>query len=1481
MATQFATIASFASNMFRGKMKHNSILGILFIFILVGAVTLRSAAVDPQPPKSGPFATPLTDLELDNAASAEWVDGAERPLANPSLLRQQVWTQATAPSNYPFLEFGASNQPGPRHLRLGFTSLIPVGSVLVRGGDQLSVLRADATYPGNLADDRQWIPAQRILNHQIAAAGPEVNKDSYALWVLPSGTKTRALRFTHIATQTDQSYAGVLGGVYVLAGRFANLAPQATVTASANKVAVPLLTDETYNSRGWDNGPDFPHAVTAATPEWITLTWPHPVTLQGLAALWAGFNAADAEVFTGPENIHIQDAPDTDWQSIGRPYLFRSQYPRMLDVDWMDFGKTVRTRAVRLRITQVTDESHHPHLVGATRKGTRVWLNELMAISPLESGDLRAAILPVDTIATPTPPIPVRFALSEPGFVTLIIDDEQGNRVRNLVSDTWFAAGPNTVWWDGTDDLGRNLDAAAHGVYLIPTHFVAPGQYTVRGLYHKAIDLRYELTVYNPGHPAWETVDGKGGWLTNHTPPSAALFLPGDKAPGGKPLIYLGSYVSEGGSGLAWVDLDGHKQGGRGWIGGTWTAAPYLARDTGTRGNSDAYAYVGAVWGDNANDSATSMHVVLRLSALTSHGDKSILKYAFDTAQLKPGEPASESWIDQIKGLAVHDNLAVVSLSLKNQLLFADVNTGKILGTVSVNNPRGVVFDSQGNLLVLSGTHLLSYPLPANISEIHPEQLSSAKTLISEGLEDPAGLTLDSQGNIYISDRGNSNQVQVYSSFGKFLHAIGHAGRPQVGPYDPLHMNNPRGLAIDSNNHLWVAEEDFQPKRVSVWTLDGKLIQAFYGPAEYGGGGALDPQDKTKFYYHQMEFNLDWKTGTNTLTSVLYRPEKNDLQAPKFGEPGTVLYSNGHRYFTNSYLGYATTGVDIGMLYLDEGGVLQPVAAMGKANDWSIFQDDAFRSRLPPNTDLTSRAPDKSILFAWSDINNNHKVDPDEVTFLKSDTGYIMIMSDPAGHGPILLDAAVEGKTMRYDPVRLTPNGIPVYDLQKGTVLVNGAQKPITDGGGQVLDSPQAIVLTTAPSPFAREGLGGVDGQGHRWSYPSLWPGLHPSHSAPIPDFPGELTGTTRLLGGFISPGGEDVGKLWGINGNLGEMYLFTADGLFVTQLFQDVRVGKPWTMPVESRNMLLNDISPHDENFFPSLTQTPDGKVYVVDGARTSIVRVDGLSSLRRLPAGKLNVTREELQAAQNYIKQREELRQDKSGPLALDVTIRSGPAPALKGLIDSLNAASWATIESRITKVGFGDKPDVAEAAITIAGGRLFAAFRINDPTLLRNSGAVVNAPFKTGGALDLMIGVNPAANPKRATPVEGDVRLLVYQVNNKTRALLYRAVVSGTTNPVPFSSPDRTIKLDQVMDVSDLVELDSANGSYAISIPLATLGLKPVAGQKVKADIGILRGNGVQTIQRVYWSNKATGITADVPSEAELTPNLWGEWIFKPAP
>ena len=107
--------------------------------------------------------------------------------------------------------------------------------------------------------------------------------------------------------------------------------------------------------------------------------------------------------------------------------------------------------------------------------------------------------------------------------------------------------------------------------------------------------------------------------------------------------------------------------------------------------------------------------------------------------------------------------------------------------------------------------------------------------------------------------------------------------------------------------------------------------------------------------------------------------------------------------------------------------------------------------------------------------------------------------------------------------------------------------------------------------------------------------------------------------------------------------------------------------------------------------------------------------------------------------------------------------------------------------------------------------------------------------------------------------------------------RAVAPGTKEPVPFSSPWRTVTIDRIDDASSQLQFSARDGNFEFSIPLSTLGLNPSPGQAIRADIGLLRGSGFSTLQRVYWNNKATGITADVPSEAELTPALWGKWEF----
>jgi hypothetical protein len=372
------------------------------------------------------------------------------------------------------------------------------------------------------------------------------------------------------------------------------------------------------------------------------------------------------------------------------------------------------------------------------------------------------------------------------------------------------------------------------------------------------------------------------------------------------------------------------------------------------------------------------------------------------------------------------------------------------------------------------------------------------------------------------------------------------------------------------------------------------------------------------------------------------------------------------------------------------------------------------------------------------------------------------------------------------------------------------------------------------------------------------------------------LIGITHLVGDFVTPPNSDAGPLWALNGNFGPIYLFTADGLFVDKLMEDIRTGKPWNMSNPQRNMLLNGLTLTDENFHPSISQSPDGTITLVDGRKTSLIQVDGLSSIRRITAAPVVLTSAGLDAARTFSLAVEAARQAQSGALSSHIPTLASPPQSLAAFL-STPALPWMTVDQRILTQGFSQIPTSTEATAAIAGGRLYAAWQTGDAKLLVNSGMVENAPFKSGGALDLMLGTDAKSSPGRTAPVVGDLRLLVCLVDGKPRATLYRAVVAGTKTPVPFSSPARTIYFDQVTDVSGQVDFFADGGNYAISIPLGVLGLKPAPGERIKADIGLLRGDGSTTQQRVYWSNKATGIVADVPSEAELTPNLWGDWIF----
>ena len=198
---------------------------------------------------------------------------------------------------------------------------------------------------------------------------------------------------------------------------------------------------------------------------------------------------------------------------------------------------------------------------------------------------------------------------------------------------------------------------------------------------------------------------------------------------------------------------------------------------------------------------------------------------------------------------------------------------------------------------------------------------------------------------------------------------------------------------------------------------------------------------------------------------------------------------------------------------------------------------------------------------------------------------------------------------------------------------------------------------------------------------------------------------------------------------------------------------------------------------------------------------------------------------------------------------------------------------------------------------GDTLYVAYHVDYQYPLENSADSLDTIFKGGPALDLMIGADPNADPRRRDPVPGDIRLLVTQVNKKTQAAVFRAVVPGTKEPVRYESPVGSATLDQVEDITDKVKLAGGKhaddtgkkdryglpvilkySDYEFSVPLSALGLSPRNGLTIRGDVGLLLGPSGATADRIYWHNKSASMTSDLPTEARLTPNLWGQWKFK---
>ncbi|HUW30967.1 MAG TPA: hypothetical protein VM223_05090, partial [Planctomycetota bacterium] len=777
---------------------------------------------------------------------------------------------------------------------------------------------------------------------------------------------------------------------------------------------------------------------------------------------------------------------------------------------------------------------------------------------------------------------------------------------------------------------------------------------------------------------------------------------------------------------------------------------------------------------------------------------------------------------------------------------------GKLLNQIPIASPRGIEFNAKGELLAISGKQVVKVDV----------ETGKTTPVISAGLEDPADLCFDAAGSIYVSDGGKAQQVKVFRADGKFIRAIGKGGPRVAGAYDPTCMANPRGIDVDSRGQLWVAEHDYQPKRASWWSAaDGTFIGEIMGPARYGGGGWLDPENKTSFFYGGMEFALDWgdaadagltvrKNGqegerkippggntTWTLKNIIWRGSK--LPA---GAPERPIYCNGRRFIVTDP-GHHNGPIAMITEYRD--GPAVPLAMAGPASAWPLLDTPEFIKAL--GVDLTGKG------FIWVDKNGDADADPSEVQL------------GPNLQAAYFTSYIGDDLTLNFNTIELPANGfdqngVPEYRFDK---IVQREPMPVSGTYSTALLPDGSMFGVTGPIMIQNP-----DGT-VRWTYPEDYLGVHASHRAPRPK-QGECSGSLTYIGHAEADG--NIGLLIGAVSNFGYYTLFTDDGLHAGRLFDDYRNGVPgWHTDTAERGMEVGGFSLGGEHFSGSFTRTADGKYYVVAGHNhSSIVEVQGLETLQRARFT-LTVTPKDAVACETWLRRRAIQQQRQEPPKFIRAARLDRPA------IDG-DLAEWQNIDSAPIS-------DVASARIAWNANSLLLAFQVKDDSPMLNTGGDPKMLFKTGDSVDLQIGTDPAAPPQRMEPVPGDLRLLITWSGGKPLGVLYRHRVPGTTrdNANLFSSPSRTEQVDVITVLTDLqAAMKIGGGAYTLeaAIPLKTLGLAPSPGLRRKADLGVLRGDpkGEETRERLYWANPATAIINDIPSEIMLCPAAWGTVEFQ---
>lgn len=758
-----------------------------------------------------------------------------------------------------------------------------------------------------------------------------------------------------------------------------------------------------------------------------------------------------------------------------------------------------------------------------------------------------------------------------------------------------------------------------------------------------------------------------------------------------------------------------------------------------------------------------------------------------------------------------------------------DSKSGKALGETPLKDPGQLATSPNGDVLALSGTTVVSLDFAQG----------QHKTRVSDLLK-PTALGVDQKGNIVVFDAAaERRQIRVYSPEGTLVRTLGKPGGMIVGPWDPERLGTVSALAVDQTGQTWAVENQYHPKRITVWNANGELVREHLGNTPYGGGGVLDRLHKNRLFYGPLEFELDWKTGLSKIKYLHWTGKTPPGEIPVEVEGRTYLV-------TRPEFAEQT----IGVVYRYENGVSKLVAAMGQADKFEPLQTPSMLEELR-NPVLAQSS------FLWTDLNGDGQVQAAEVKLSRSPR--------PQGLTLFNRDLGIQAGSVRYQVRGFQPNGVPLYETVQNPKL-EGILYQLQNGNYHRMGDKQRETGLRQDGALI-------------WDYRVEGMGVQVMQNAK----PWSREQVVSAFGfvGHESTGDKGLGEFVVIHGNTGAWNIWTHDGLLLGPLFRDLRdpQAKPWSMTAHERGSILKDITSGQEHFHGYFCQTQeDGKYYAVAGHNhISILEVLGLEEAQRLH-GEIEVTAQDLERARAMDIQREQTSVYQRAPVVdayrlvtvpkIDGYLTGwGPPDAnISGLVDDYRSRTGVDF-----RMGYHEQT-------------LYLAWTVRGLGPLKNTGVELERLFKTGASVDLQLGVNKDASKDRKAPEAGDLRLLLTFAGETPKAVLHRAVVAGTkpADRIRIVSPTGEVSFDEIKLLKNVRMARSGDEQQYIleaAIPFSALGLNVEPGLRLKMDWGVLVSgpDGNEVMRRIYWSNKATYAVADAPSEARLEPHLWGHVRF----